>query len=179
MKKGGAVSSCWHCWLPDLNNTEPCTSLNSYRNATTEANLQAKVVLREGTQVASLCNMLSGPKLAAARQQCQPRSSCPGKKKDAHSSTVSAVWCWTINPGKWADHGSFWLLPWLMRATVADSSCLPRMHLLKYSDSATITQTLKLANIVRLCSVEQVWASKSNLFDVLDTNVASLMLIYA
>lgn len=91
----------------------------------------------------------------------QPCSSCPGKKKDARISTVSAVWCWTINPGKWADNGSFWLLLWLTRVTVADSSCLPQMNLLKYSDSATITQTLKLANMVRLRSAEQIWASKN------------------
>lgn len=45
--------------MPDLNNTEPCTSLNSYRNATAEANLRAKRVLREGPQVATLCNVLS------------------------------------------------------------------------------------------------------------------------
>lgn len=112
-------------------------------------------------QVATLWNMLSGPKLPAARQHCQPCSSCPGKKKDAPSSTV---WCWRINPGKWADNGSFWLLPWLMRATVADSSRLPRMKMLKYSDSATLTQTLKLANMVRLYPAEQVSLSFKKLF---------------
>lgn len=41
-------------------------SLNSYRNATKEANLRAKLVPREGPQGAILCNMLNGPKLPAA-----------------------------------------------------------------------------------------------------------------
>lgn len=41
------------------------------------------------------------------------------------------------------------------RVTVADLPCLPQMNLLEYSVSATIAQTLKLANMARLSSVEQ------------------------
>lgn len=57
---------------------------------------------------------------------------CWQKRKDARRSTVCAVWCYTINPGKWADNGSFWLL---LRLWLTP----PRMNLLKNPDSATIT----------------------------------------
>lgn len=104
-KKGNASSNGWHCWMPDFNSTDLCVPLHSYGNVTTLTNLQGKLVARKG----------SGYSLRVVQS---PHQAVLGDKREARSSTVSAVWCWTINPAKWADNGAFGLPWWLMGVAV-------------------------------------------------------------